>query len=292
MTESSVRATVSFELFPPRTERGRLALPAVVRRLADARPEFFSVTYGAAGSTREGSRAVVREVMTSTGVPAVAHVTCAGATRAATAELVRELLDAGVGGLLALRGDRPQGLDAGAVDELPRASDLVQLIREVEADRPGPRVRIGVAATPTSSAGCAGDATTGPCGEMKALLAKQEAGADLALTQVFFDPADYERYVALARAVGVTIPIVPGVAPLDDLARLERLERVSGVPVPAELLARLAATPVEQRSEVGAALGAALLRRVLDAGAPGVHVYTFNQAGPALALLAAAGLRP
>ena len=278
--------TVSFELYPPRTEAGMVALRRTVEHLAEARPDFVSVTYGASGSTRETSREVVRWVRSATDARVVAHLTCVGAPWAEVRAVAEGFLEDGVRDLLALRGDPPRG---GAEwrphpEGLRSGSELVERLRAL-ADEVGEPVSLGVAATP-SAAFAVPPAPPLPDGdEIRALLAKQDAGADYAITQVFFEPAAYTAYVDAARAAGVTIPVVPGVVPLVDPARLRRLEQISGVRVPPSVLVRLDMSSEAERAEVGLQLGLGLVHRVLDAGAPGVHLYTFNQHAAPLALL-------
>lgn len=279
--------SVSFELYPPRSAAGMAALPGTLERLAAAGPDFFSVTYGASGSTRDTSRSVVRWILEHTDVDVVAHLTCIGAPRDEVRAVAGQFLDDGVRDVLALRGDPPAGVPDWEPHPggLRRASELVALLRELAEER-GVPLSIGVAATPSRL----------PCGaavcpDIHALAAKQAAGADYAVTQVFFEVESYVRYRDAARAAGVTLPLLPGLVPLTDPRRLRRLEQISGVPVPAAVLERLDAADEDERHRVGTAMGAELVRAVLDAGAPGVHVYTFNTDGPALDLLRGAGLR-
>lgn len=290
------RPTVSFEIFPPRTPAAADALWRTVQDLAAVDPDFISVTYGASGSTRDSSRGIVRRILRETGVTPVAHLTCVGASRAEVATLVGEFLDEGVRSILALRGDPPKDQPdwQPPADGLAYASDLVALIRELEADRvatpepgapssarPGPEpLSVAVAAYP------GGTASPTRSRDVAALLAKQEAGADYALTQLFYDPAAYAGLVHEARAAGVHLPIVPGVIPMTDAGRLQRLAGLTGVPAPVELLARLEAaeTPAE-RHRIGIGATVDLAHAVLDAGAPGLHIYTFNRSDAALDLL-------
>lgn len=284
--------TVSFELYPPRTPAANETLWSTIARLAEATPDFFSVTYGASGSSRETSRAVVQWILAHTSAPAVAHLTCIGAPRPEVQGIASRLLADGVRDFLALRGDPPAGVTDWQPhpDGLERASELVSLLREIEPASEGAALSIGVAASPAAvPPGTApGDEL---CGDLQALLAKQAAGGDYAITQVFFDPEDYTRYVGVARDAGVTIPLLPGIVPLNDPARLRRLQEISGVPVPASILARLDAETDElRRRAAGTAMGVELAEAVLAAGAPGLHVYTFNQHRAALELLAGAHL--
>lgn len=294
------RPRISFELYPPRTPRGAATLERTVTALAAARPDFFSVTYGASGSTRETSRRLIRDILTRTDVTPIAHLTCVGASEEDLGEVVGDLLAEGVRDFLALRGDPPEGEPDWRPhpDGLSSAAELVSLLRRIEArELPAPDgdarrpLSISVAAYP-GGAHDGGTPVVAP-GTIEALLAKQDAGADFAITQVFFEPDSYAAFVRTARDAGVHLPIVPGVIPLTDPRRLRRLEGLTGVPVPGDLLARLDHAPDEQaRYRLGLEASVALVHGILDAGAPGLHVYTFNSATAALDLLAEAGLRP
>ncbi|WP_298458843.1 methylenetetrahydrofolate reductase [uncultured Cellulomonas sp.] len=297
------RPTVSFELFPPRTPEATAQLWTTVQRLAAVRPDFISVTYGASGSTRATTRELVRRLLAETSVLPIAHLTCVGATRSELVTVIEEFLDEGVRTFLALRGDPP----VGAADWRPhpgglsRASELVELLREVEAARCGSsasqalrgaahKLSVAVAAFPTGHPG-PGSPAERRGRDLQALLAKQRAGADFAITQVFFDPATYTDLLRDARALGITIPILAGVIPTTDPGRLLRVEELTGVPVPADLLARLlAADDEDERRRVGLRASIDVANAVLDAGAPGLHVYTFNRHRDALALVEGTGL--
>lgn len=295
------RPTVSFELFPPRDVDAAPRLWATVRELEAAEPDFVSVTYGASGRTRETTRALVTRLLRETTLNPIAHLTCVGTSRAEVAAVVEEFLDEGVRAFLALRGDPP----AGQADWRPHpdgvatAAELVALLREVEQRRcagsPAQAVRarvrplsLAVAAFPRGNHATGGTRQQ----DVQALLAKQEAGADFAITQVFFDAEAYLGLVAEARRAGVTIPIVPGIIPTTDPARLVRVQELTGVPVPRTLLDLLGSADDErERHRRGIRAGVDLVRAVLDGGAPGVHVYTFNKHEAALDLLEGADLR-
>lgn len=278
--------SVSFELYPPRTAAGMTSLKAAVERLVEARPDFISVTYGASGSTQDSSREVVRWLRSSTDVTVVAHLTCVGAPWDDVRRVAEGFLEDGVRDLLALRGDPPRGEPdwrphpAG----LRSGSELVARLRELGDEHRVP-LSLGVAATPSAAWAAPPAAPTPGADDVQALLAKQAAGADYAITQVFFSPDAYASYVAAARASGVTIPVLPGVVPLADPGRLRRLQQISGVPVPPSVLVRLDTSGSEERAAVGRRLGVGLVHRVLAAGAPGVHLYTFNAHGAVLDLL-------
>lgn len=279
--------SISFELYPPRSAAGEASLHRTIEHLVLARPDFLSVTYGASGSSRETSREVVAWVIEHTDVPPVAHLTCLGAPAADVRAVVDKLIGVGVRDFLALRGDPPAGEPDWTPDPhgLHRASQLVELLRQAEQDL-GEPLSVGVAASPSALRG-----DPASCGDLVALRAKQDVGADYAITQVFFDPQDYTRYVAAARDAGVHLPLLPGIVPLVDPRRLRRLEEISGVGVPTRVLSILEnESDDERRRAAGRDLGVELLSAVLDAGAPGVHLYTFNQHAASLDLLAGAGL--
>lgn len=292
----------SFELLPPRSAAAAAALPAVLDRLAATRPAFVSVTYGAAGSTTEGSFDLVRLVAERTGIDVMAHLTCVGTTTAETSAVVRRFLDAGVQRFLAIRGDR---VTARPADDLRSAAELVQLVHRVQAERepwsarplpglPGvqvleeerPRARVAVAAFVNGH-----PESRSPSDHLDALLAKQVAGADLAITQLFFRAEDYAAFLERARAWGITIPILPGVLPVTSSARLRRTLELSGEDEPRELAAALQAAPTEEgRREVGIAHATRFAADLLAAGAPGLHLYTFNRADAVAEVLGRLGL--
>ena len=294
------RPTVSFELFPPRNPHAAPRLWETIRAIEQVRPDFVSVTYGASGKTRETSRTLVTQLLRETTLNPIAHLTCVGSSRAEVTAIVEEFLDEGVRSFLALRGDppvdqpdwqpHPEGLDT--------AGELVDLLREIESKRciasPSQAVRarvrplsIAVAAFPRGNAATGGTRAQ----DVASLLAKQEAGADFAITQVFFEADAYLGLVAEAREAGVVIPIIPGIIPTTDPARLLRVQELTGVPVPAALLDLLgnADDEVDQHRR-GTRAGVDLIKGVLDGGAPGVHVYTFNKHHAALDLLEGAQL--
>jgi methylenetetrahydrofolate reductase (NADPH) len=294
------RPTVSFELFPPRNPDAAPKLWATIQALSAARPDFVSVTYGASGKTRDTTRGLVRRLLRETSLNPIAHLTCVGTSRAEVTAVVEEFLDEGVRSFLALRGDppvdepswrpHPQGLET--------AAELVQLLREIEARRCSTSLAQQVRATvrPLSIAVAAfprGNAGTGStrAQDVAALLAKQQAGADFAITQVFYDAAAYLELVAEARTAGVTIPIIPGIIPTTDPHRLLRVQALTGVPVPRDLLALLDSVDDDaERHRAGIRASVDLVNRVLDGGAPGVHIYTFNTHHAALDLLEGAHL--
>lgn len=294
------RPTVSFELFPPRNPDAAPRLWETIQRLGDAHPDFVSVTYGASGRTRETTRALVSRLLRETSLNPIAHLTCVGTSRAEITTIVEEFLDEGARSFLALRGDPPAGQPDWAPhpEGVHTASELVELLREIESRRcagsPSQAVRarvrplsVAVAAFPRGNAATGGTRAQ----DVASLLAKQEAGADFAITQVFFDAEAYLGLVAEARDAGVTIPIIPGIIPTTDPARLLRVQDLTGVPVPRDLLDLLGSADDDaERHRRGVRAGVDLVNGVLDGGAPGVHLYTFNKHHAALDLLEGAGL--
>ncbi|MGP3535203.1 methylenetetrahydrofolate reductase [Microbacterium sp. RD1] len=304
--ESRARVPFSFELYPPRSASSEAALHETIARLAETGPDFLSVTYGAGGSTGGRSLEVLRRIRTTTDVEPLAHLTCIGNTYAGAAALIREFLDAGIESFLALRGDPPAGVPEEEVElgDLESAAQLVQLIDRVQAERapytesgipgiPGaarvdrrPHVQIAVAAFPSGH-----PRSRHPREHIDALLAKQAAGATLAITQLFFHPDDYLGFVARARAAGVTIPILPGIMPITSPARLRRVLQLTGEELPSELAIALEVEPTaDGQRAVGVAYAAELVRAVVDGGAPGIHLYAFNNHDTVLAVLRDAGI--
>lgn len=294
LTGAPARPTVSFELMPPRNPDAAPKFWATARALLAARPDFVSVTYGAAGTDRATTRQVVQTIARDTPVLPIAHLTCVAATREHVTEVVREFLDAGIRSFLALRGDPP--LDQPDWTPSPggvnSSEDLIRLLQQVEAVRCGesPASALRGAARPLTIAVAAfpgGNRAAGttPAQEVERLLVKQEAGATFAITQLFYEASTYVDFVDRARAAGVSIPILAGVLPTTEPRRLHRVAELTGVPAPARLTAELEALPEAERHAHGMRASIALARAVLDAGAPGLHVYTFNNAAPALDLL-------
>jgi methylenetetrahydrofolate reductase (NADPH) len=300
------RVPFSFELYPPKSDARETALHETIQQLAAAGPQFISVTYGAGGSTGGRSLDVLRYIRRETDVEPLAHITCVGNTYAGANALIREFLDADITSFLALRGDPPAGTDESDsfLGDLESAAQLTQLIGRVQAERspyteygipglPGAarvhdrqRVQVAVAAFPNGH-----PRSRHPREHIDALLAKQAAGATLAITQLFFHPEDYLGFVAESRRAGVTIPILPGIMPITSPARLRRVLELSGEELPRELaLALELETTPEGQAEVGIAHAAALARAVLAGGAPGIHLYAFNSHDTVLAVLRDAGI--
>ncbi len=297
--------TYSFELYPPRTPAAELALYGALDQLVAAAPEFISVTYGASGSTGEASLGVLRHLLT-TDVPPMAHLTCVGWTYADATRVIREFLDAGLTSFLALRGDPPAGAAEGDdfLGDLKSAGELVQLIHRVQEERApfrqvdvpgfphakrlstGEKVTIAVAAFPNGH-----PRSRSVEQDLDTLLAKEAAGANLAVTQLFFHAEDYLRFVDQARSAGVGMRILPGIMPILSPARLHRMIELTDERMPVDLLERLTAagTPDAQYA-VGIDHAVSLSQELLAGGAPGLHLYTFNKHEAVLDVLDGVGL--
>ena len=293
---------LSFEVMPPRKPSLETPFWQTVDQLLQVRPDFMSVTYGAGGKDRSNARATVHRLVADTPIQPIAHLTCVGNSTAEVVSTVYDYLDSGVRTFLALRGDPPAGETSWepGPDGVASATELIHLIRTVEQRRcdahPGEALRsafkpltIAVAAFPAGNPA----AGTTPTQEVERLLVKQAAGASFAITQLFWNAEVYASFVERARRAGVHIPIVPGILPATDPARLRRVQDLTGIEVPEQLLSTLAGYQhQEQRDAFGAAFGSKLIHSVLEAGAPGVHLYTFNKAKPVLDILSLMGVEP
>jgi len=266
---------VSFEFFPPKTPEGAVKLRAVREALYARRPEFCSVTYGAGGSTQEGTFATLREILAE-GMDAASHFSCVGATRQSVREQLKQLRAMGVRRLVALRGDLPSGYGIGG--EFSYASDLVAFIRAETGDT----FHIEVAAYPEIHP----QART-PQADLQAFVAKARAGADSAITQYFYNADAYFRFVDDALALGVELPVVPGVMPITSSTQLLRFSDACGAEIPRWIRLRLQAfgDDVASIRAFGLDVVTDLCEQLSAGGAPGLHLYTMNQSAAPLALL-------
>ncbi|MEW6694403.1 MAG: methylenetetrahydrofolate reductase [NAD(P)H] [Pseudomonadota bacterium] len=273
---------LSFEFFPPKTPEGAAKLRAARQRLYAARPQFCSVTYGAGGSTQAGTVATVGDILAE-GVPAAAHFSCIGATRERVRRQLAELQAMGVRRLVALRGDLPSGYGLGG--EFTYASDLVAFIRAEF----GAAFHIEVAAYPEMH-----PQARSPQADLQAFAAKVRAGADSAITQYFFNTDAYFRFVDEAYALGVDVPIVPGIMPITNASQLLRFSDACGAEIPRWIRLRLQSfgDDVASIRAFGLEVVTDLCDQLRTAGVPGLHFYTMNQAEPTLAILRRLGLAP
>ena len=275
--------TFSFEFFPPKTDDGRTKLREVRDRLARLRPHFFSVTYGAGGSTRDRTRETVLETQRGSGVECAPHLSCIGATRDSIRELLDDYREHGVRRLVALRGDMPSGMHEPG--DFRYASDLVAFVRA----ETGRHFHIEVAAYPEFH-----PQARSALADLDHFRIKVEAGADSAITQYFFNADAYFRFVESCEALGLTLPIVPGIMPITNFSQLARFSDACGAAIPRWLRKRLEALGDDARAiaDLGAEVVTALCRRLLEGGAPGLHFYTMNRADPTLAIWRNLGLPP
>jgi methylenetetrahydrofolate reductase (NADPH) len=271
--------SLSFEFFPPKDEAAEARLWAAFDGLMKVNPDFVSVTYGAGGSNRATSLAIVermaKEVLT------IGHLTCVGSTVESSIEIIRAFEGAGVGSILALRGDSPKDQpDALANGEIKTAVELVDLIANHT------ELEIGVAAFPEvhpESPNLAHDA--------KVLSLKEQAGASYAITQLFFTVDAYLTLLDENEAAGVGfLPIIPGLMPIGNAKQVIRMAQMSGAQIPTELLGRLEAADEATARRIGMEYSIKLARDLVSAGAPGLHIFTLNQQDAAIELARGAGL--
>lgn len=260
----------SLEFFPPRQPESWPGFFRTVEELRALEPLFASVTYGAGGGTQENTLAVTSQ-LAKTGLIPMAHLTCVGASRASVCEFISRLDAAGVRNILALRGDVPKDMNICWEDcEFTYASDLVNFVR-----REFPHFGIGVAAYLTPHPESLSFAA-----DRKATALKLNAGSDFAVTQLFFDPREYFEYIEQMRALGVTKPILPGVLPIQSLESLRRIVSLSGCNISAKLYYTIEEAhgkggPSAVR-DAGIDYAVEQIVRLLDGGAPGIHLYTLN----------------
>ena len=271
----------SFEFFPPKDEAGEEQLWRAISELEPYRPTFVSVTYGAGGSTRDSTVRITGRIARDTSLTPMAHLTCVGHTRAELEEILDRYAEAGIHHVMALRGDPSEGPRA---PWTPTEGGLTYATELVELARSRGEFRIGVAAFPEghpTAASLDHDADV--------LVAKARAGAEFAVTQMFFRAADYFGLVERVRARGVDMPILPGIMPILNLNAIRRQGELIGADVPDEIVARISAhdgDPTAVRAE-GIAVAAELCQELLEGGAPGLHFYTLNRSKATLEIFAA-----
>ena len=266
--------SVSFEFFPTKTPEGAVKLRAVRQQLYALKPQFCSVTYGAGGSTQEGTFAMVGVILAE-GQSAAAHCTCIGATRASVRNELAQLQVIGVKRLVALRGDLPSGYGIGG--EFHYASDLVAFIREETGDH----FHIEVAAYPEIH-----PQAKSPEADLQAFATKVRAGANSAITQYFFNADAYFRFVDDAQRLGLEVPIVPGIMPILGSTQLMRFSDACGAEIPRWLRLRLQSFGDDTASirAFGLDVITSLCEQLRSGGAPALHFYTMNQSAATLEL--------
>ena len=263
---------ISFEFFPPSTEAGREKLIHVRDALAATNPRFFSVTYGAGGSTQARTQDIVRRVSES-GINTAPHLSCIGSEKAQLRDLLAQYREEGVESLVALRGDLPSGM--ASIGELRYANELVEFIRAETGDH----FNLAVAAYPESHPQAANLER-----DVENFARKMNAGADMAITQYFFTADAYFHFVERARAHGVTQPIIPGIMPITNYTKLARFSDACGAEIPRWIRKQLESYGDDHESiaAFGTDVVSRLCQRLLDGGAPGLHFYTLNQSAPVL----------
>lgn len=276
---------ISFEFFPPRSDKMERDLWTAVRRLEPLSPRFVSVTYGAGGSTRDRTHNTVARIQGETALSAAAHLTCVAASRAQVDAVARQYWEAGIRHIVALRGDPPEGVDRyqPQPDGYGFAADLVAGLKRI-AD-----FEISVAAYPETH-----PEAPSPTADIDNLKRKIEAGATRAITQYFFDVDVYLRFVERVRAAGIDVPIVPGILPVTNFAQVARFSAQCGASVPkwmAALFDGLDDDP-ETRKLVAATAAAEQCRLLQANGVTQFHFYTLNRADLAYAICHILGLRP
>jgi methylenetetrahydrofolate reductase (NADPH) len=276
--------TFSFELFPPRTPEGAAKLPAVIEKLAVVKPEFFSVTFGAGGSTQDGTYDTVQLVRERTGCAAAPHISCIGSTRASIKTLLDQYREAGITRLVTLRGDLPAtAADTAAPGELRFANELVSFIRETH----GRHFHLEVAAYPEVHPQAA-DAQT----DFENFRRKVEAGADGAVTQYFYNADSYFDFAERCDRASLKIPVVAGIMPITNYTQLARFSAACGAEIPRWIRLRLEQYQDNKPAllDFGLDVATRLSRTLLDNGCPGLHFYTLNQSEPTLRLWKNLGL--
>ena len=260
---------LSIEFFPPQTQDGVEKLRVVREKLAILKPDFLSVTYGAGGSTRERTFSVIKEIAAE-GFNATPHLSCVGATRESIREILKDYQSAGIRRIVALRGDLPSGMNQSG--EFRHANELVEFIRSETGDH----FHLAVAAYPEwhPQARTPGD-------DLKAFARKVKAGADTAITQYFYNADAYFHFVDKARALGVDVPIIPGVMPIAGFSKLARFSDACGAELPRWMRRKFESMGDDTDSirAFGLEVVTELCERLIAGGAPGLHCYSMNMSG-------------
>jgi methylenetetrahydrofolate reductase (NADPH) len=264
----------SIEFFPPKTPEGAEKLRVTRAKLAELQPKYFSVTFGAGGSTQQGTLQTVQEIQAA-GHEAAPHLSCVGATRESIRAVLKQYQDSGIRRIVALRGDLPSGY--GGAGELRYASDLVEFIRQ----ETGAWFRIEVAAYPEMH-----PQARSPQDDLQAFARKVSAGADAAITQYFYNADAYFSFVDNVRKLGVTVPIVAGIMPITNYMQLMRFSDMCGAEIPRWVRLKLASFGDDSASikAFGLDVVTGLCEKLLAGGAPGLHFYSMNQAVPTTAI--------
>jgi methylenetetrahydrofolate reductase (NADPH) len=265
---------ISIEFFPPKTPEGAEKLRVVRQKLAELNPKYFSVTFGAGGSTQHGTLSTVLEIQAA-GHDAAPHLSCVGGTRESVRAILQEFKDKGIRRIVALRGDLPSGY--GGAGELRYASDLVEFIRQETGDW----FHVEVAAYPEMH-----PQARSPQDDLQAFARKVHAGANAAITQYFYNPDAYFQFVDNAHKLGVDVPIVAGIMPITNYTQLMRFSDMCGAEIPRWIRLKLASFGDDSASikAFGLDVVSGLCEKLLAGGAPGLHFYSMNQAAATTAI--------
>lgn len=275
-SQKQFKRRFSFEFFPPKTDKGMEKLQKVRNRLAAHQPDFFSVTYGAGGSTRDRTIHAVVDLHKQ-GISTAPHLSCIGSSKETIAELLDLYKEKGIQRIVALRGDMPSGMGLGATGELKYANELVAFIREHSGDQ----FLIEVAAYPEFH-----PQAQSAEADLVNFKRKIDAGASSAITQYFYSVEAYFYFIERCEKAGINIPIVPGIMPITNYSKLMRFSDMCGAEIPRWVRKQLEAygDDLESIGKFGEEVVTRMCERLLQAGAPGLHFYTLNQADPSLAV--------
>jgi methylenetetrahydrofolate reductase (NADPH) len=268
-----INKTFSLEYFPARTEKSEQSLAEARRELSKLKPAFASVTFGAGGSTQDGTYQTVKAIIQEDGIDAAPHISCISTNRDSLKLMLSDYRELGVSRLVALRGDIPSGYGMAEHNELRYANELVEFIRQQTGDH----FTIEVAAYPEFH-----PQASSAQADLKNFKRKVDAGADSAITQYFFNPDAYFRFIDDCQRMGVNIPITPGIMPITNYKQLARFSDACGAEIPRWIRKRLESygDNLESIREFGLDVVTHLCEQLLDGGAPGLHFYSMNRAEP------------
>ncbi|MDQ7059477.1 MAG: methylenetetrahydrofolate reductase [NAD(P)H] [Ghiorsea sp.] len=270
--------SISFEFFPPKTDKGEANLWQCIQELSQLNPAFVSVTYGAGGSTQDRTRRIVERIKHETSLEPMAHLTCVGSTQEDLAELLGQYKKSGMKNILALRGDAPEGADKfeAVKGGFSYATDLVKFVREQKA------FSIAVATYPEGHPESAG----GMADDLRYLKIKQDEGAIAAITQYFFDNDAYYRFREQAEKMGITIPIIPGIMPIGNYEQIVRFSKMCGASIPAWLHEKMqpVADDLGAVKAMGIEVATQQCQNLLANDVAGLHIYALNKSEASLAI--------
>lgn len=267
------KRTFSLEYFPPRSKQGELSLAAARQELSKLNPAFASVTFGAGGSTQDGTYQTVKTIIDEDGIDAAPHISCISTNRETLAKMLEDYRELGVKRLVTLRGDIPSGYGMAEHNELRYANELVEFIRQ----KTGDYYTIEVAAYPEFH-----PQASSAKADLLNFKRKVEAGADSAITQYFFNPEAYFRFIEDCQSMGLDIPIIPGIMPITNYKQLARFSDACGAEIPRWIRKRLESygDDLESIRQFGLDVVTRLCQKLLDGDAPGLHFYSMNRSEP------------